>query len=157
MKTDWLFPHRYRLIGWIILLPSVALGLATMYWDFAFDFLTVGKPNQPGDIGAFFSSWPINFTNEIAALGVIVGLLFVAFAREKEEDEMISQLRLESLQWSVYVNYILLALAILLIHGGLFLEVMTYNMFTILLIFIIRFRLLLRKTYRELETSTLAH
>ena len=155
MKTNWLFPHRYRLIGWIILLPSVVLGLATMYWEFSFDFLTVGKPNKPGDIGGLFSAWPLNFTNEVAALGVIIGLLFVAFAREKEEDEMISQLRLESLQWSVYTNYMLLALATILIHGGLFLEVMTYNMFTILLIFIIRFRLLLRKNKRELDRQTI--
>lgn len=156
MKTNWLFPHRYRLIGWFMLLPSVVLGLATMYWDFSFDFLTIEKPQELGDSGGLLSAWPINFTNEIAALGVITGLLFIAFAREKVEDEMISQIRLESLQWSVYLNYILLAMAVIFIHGGDFLAVMTYNMFTILLIFIIRFRLLLRKYAREVEKEVLA-
>jgi hypothetical protein len=75
-------------------------------------------------------------------------LLFVAFSKEKVEDEMISRLRLESLQWAVYVNYIVLGALIMLVHGGLFLNVMIYNMFTVLIMFIIRFRLSIRRNER---------
>ncbi len=81
-----------------------------------------------------------SFADEIAALGVIIGLLFIAFARENTEDEMIRLLRLESLQWSVYINYFLLALAIAFVYNDAFFTVMIYNMFTILLVFIVRFR-----------------
>lgn len=151
MNTNLLFPHRYRLIGWIIFIPSLVLGLLYLYTEFRLSFLTFGKPDDNASIGALFGPWPINLTDELAALGLIIGLLFIAFAREKHEDEMIQHLRLESLQWSVYANYIILSLAIMLIHGSPFLSVMIYNMFTILLVFVIRFRILLYKNSRELE------
>lgn len=151
MNTNLLFPHRYRLIGWIIFIPSLVLGLLYLYTEFRLSFLTFGKPDDNASAGALFGPWPINLTDELAALGLIIGLLFIAFAREKHEDEMIQHLRLESLQWSVYANYIILSLAIILIHGSPFLSVMIYNMFTILLVFVIRFRILLYKNSRELE------
>ncbi|WP_138992026.1 hypothetical protein [Larkinella sp. C7] len=162
MKTHWLFPNRYRLMGWILFVPSAILGLATMYGEFSIDFLTITIPESiPGSNlfsqliwwladGSNFNIGgkpftTINLTNELAAIGVIIGLLFVAFSKEKVEDEMISRLRLESLQWAVYVNYIVLGALIILVHGGLFLNVMIYNMFTVLLMFIIRFRLSIRR------------
>jgi len=139
MKTKWLFPHSYRLIGWIILLPSIALGLAALYSEFQWKFLTLPiiAMNFPG------GNIPINLTDELAALGVISGLLLIAFSREKVEDEMIIQLRLEALQWSVYVNYLILAILIITVHGTDFMAVMIYNMFTVLLLFIARFRWLI--------------
>jgi hypothetical protein len=165
MKTHWLLPNRYRLIGWLLFVPSAILGLATMYGEFSLDFLTItiNQPKPGSNLihqliwwladGSSFSigkmtETAINFTNEIAAIGVITSLLFVAFSKEKVEDEMISRLRLESLQWAVYVNYIVLGALIMLVHGGLFLNVMIYNMFTVLIMFIIRFRLSIRRNER---------
>ncbi|MGA0559030.1 hypothetical protein ACO2Q8_20400 [Larkinella sp. VNQ87] len=163
MKTHWLFPHHYRLIGWLLFIPSAVLGLATMYGEFIFEFLTFNFKVPKADAGfmsKFFwwltgggdfltnSQNSINLTDEIAAIGVIIGLLLVAFSKEKVEDEMISRLRLEALQWAVYINYIVLGALILLVHGGLFWNVMIYNMFTVLLVFIIRFRLAIRRNER---------
>ena len=142
MKTNWLFPHRYRLIGWLLFVPAVLLGLACMYAEFQLEFLTIGRLKGIVD-------WPVNLTDELATLGVMTGLLFIAFARERVEDEMISRLRLESLQWAVYLNYLILGVAVLLIHGDKFIDVLIYNLFTVLIVFIIRFRLLLRKQERE--------
>ncbi|MFD1141394.1 hypothetical protein ACFQ4C_09750 [Larkinella insperata] len=163
MKTHWLFPHRYRLIGWLLFVPSAILGVVNRYAEFSPEWLGFSWKAPTPDAG-FVSKFvwglagggnfltnsynAINFTDELAALGVIVGLLFVAFSKEKVEDEMISRLRLESLQWAVYVNYIVLGALIVLVHGGLFLEVMIYNMFTVLLMFIIRFRLAIRRNER---------
>ncbi|WP_128544700.1 hypothetical protein [Larkinella soli] len=163
MKTQWLFPHRYRLIGWLLFIPSAMLGLMARYAEFTFDFLTFSW-QAPGpdagfvqrfiwfvtDGGSFLANGhnTVNLTDEIATLGIILGLLFIAFSKEKVEDEMISRVRLESLQWAVYVNYFVLGVLVLLVHGGLFLEVMIYNMFTVLIVFIIRFRLALRRNER---------
>jgi hypothetical protein len=77
-------------------------------------------------------------------------LLFIAFAREKQEDEFIGKLRLESLQWAVLFNYALLLLATWLIHGLGYIDVMMYNMLTILLFFIIRFHVVLYKNRSSL-------
>ena len=43
----------------------------------------------------------INFTDEMALTGIILALLFIAFASEKKEDEFINRTRLESWQWAV--------------------------------------------------------
>ncbi|MFD2571762.1 hypothetical protein ACFSUS_14040 [Spirosoma soli] len=116
MKTKWLFPHRYRLIGWLIFLPAVILGLATLYAGFSVSWLVASILNEPITIDLGNSKTNLveiqNLTDELASIGVIVGLLLIAFSREKVEDEMIGQLRLEALQWSVYVNYLVLAIAI---------------------------------------------
>lgn len=139
MKTKWLFPHAYRLIGWFLFIPSAILGFISVTGEVEFSFLTL-----PIVADNFLGTEKlINLTNELAALGVIAGLLFIAFSREKVEDEMISQLRLEALQWSVFANYLILAVLIIAVHGTNFLMVMVYNMFTVLLVFIIRFRWLI--------------
>ncbi|WP_229248890.1 hypothetical protein [Dyadobacter sandarakinus] len=76
----------------------------------------------------------------IFIIGTIAGLIFVAFSRERQEDEMIQKLRLQALQWSIYVNYFLLAVCSLLFYFLDFVNVLIVNMFTILLVFIIVFR-----------------
>ena len=79
----------------------------------------------------------------------IIGALLVSFSKEKNEDEFIAEIRLSSLLWAVWVNYILLLVSFLLVYGSPFIEVMVYNMFTTLLIFIVRFNHLL---YRNRKT-----
>ena len=91
-----------------------------------------------------------NFTDEVACVGFIVSLILIAFSKEKIEDEAIQFFRLEALQWAVYANYLVLILSILLCYGSLFFNVMTYNMFTILILFIIRFRFVL---YQHTKTG----
>jgi hypothetical protein len=153
MNTRLLFPHRYRLVGWLLFIPAFLLGLATMYYQFEWSFMDVALPEWAVAGAAALlhveagkdTVVVLNLTNELAALGAITGLLLIAFSKEIVEDEMISQLRLEALQWSVYINYSVLAVAVLLIHGLAFYEVTVYNMFTLLLVFIARFQLTLRR------------
>jgi hypothetical protein len=90
-----------------------------------------------------------NLTNELALTGLIIGLMMIAFSKERQEDEFINKLRLESLQWAVIINYILLLIATWFINGASFLQVMMYNMLTVLVIFIIRFHLLLIRIKRS--------
>ena len=54
-----------------------------------------------------------------------------------------SQVRLESLQWSVYLNCALLLIALLAVYEEAFFYVMVYNMFTVLIFFIVRFNFVL--------------
>ena len=156
MKTKWLFPHRFRLIGWVVFMPSAILGLAAMYNDFKVGWLKAGWLSESITITSQDSITHLmddqDLTDEIAAIGVIVSLLLIAFSREKVEDEMIGQLRLEALQWSVYANYIVLAIAILTVYDTAFFNVMIYNMFTVLLVFIARFRWLLYRNSDVLLT-----
>ena len=146
MEPRFLFPHRFKLIGWIIAIPSIILGLFILIDDLRFDFLTVKLPFKYFFADEFLSSHEtgnefslFNFTDEIATIGSIVGLLLIAFSKVKYEDEYVSKLRLESLQWAVYVNFFLLIVSTILIHGMSYYIIIVYNMFTPLIIFIIRF------------------
>jgi hypothetical protein len=150
MEPRFLFPHRFKLIGWIIAIPSIILGLFILIDDLRFDFLTVKLPFKYFFADEFLSSDDkgnefsiFNFTDEIATIGSILGLLLIAFSKVKYEDEYVSKLRLESLQWAIYVNFFLLIVSTILIHGMSYYSVIVYNMFTPLIIFIIRFYYLL--------------
>ncbi|GAB2775702.1 hypothetical protein [Salinimicrobium soli] len=143
MKTNYLFPHRYKKLGWIILIPCVVFGFFTVITDYEPEFLDVqvfalfidGFLGEDKIIG-FTGN---NILNEILGVLVICSGLLVAFSREKHEDEFISKIRLESLVWATYLNYGILVLAMLLFYDFTFLWVMIFNMFTILLFFIFKF------------------
>jgi hypothetical protein len=49
----------------------------------------------------------------------------------------------------VLINYILLIIATWLIHGLGYIDVMMYNMLTVLIIFLIRFHYILRKNQQS--------
>ena len=140
MKTRYLFPHWVKIAGLVLSLVFITLGLALLYFDFELPVVVpVNTETFLGLIGGEVN----NATDEIAGTGLIVGLMMLAFSREKVEDEFIAQLRLESLQWAVYINYVLLVLTFLLVYGSFFLDILIYNLFTVLIIFIIRFNFLL--------------
>ena len=78
--------------------------------------------------------------NNIAIIGTVIGAILVTCSEEKREDEMIAHIRLNSLLTALYINYALLIVAALAVYDLDFLNVMMYNMFTILLIFMVVFR-----------------
>ena len=78
--------------------------------------------------------------NNIAIIGTCIGAILATCSREKVEDEMTEQIRLSSLLVALYINYAILIVCSLLIYDLDFLQVMMYNMFTILLIFMVVFR-----------------
>ncbi|MFN4146363.1 MAG: hypothetical protein ACK4GN_11110 [Runella sp.] len=74
----------------------------------------------------------------------------MGFSREKIEDEWVAKVRLESLQWGVLINAILLILFTLLIYGPDYFTVLYINMFSALVLFVIRFNTILYvKPYLE--------
>ena len=93
----------------------------------------------------FFTFIKTDVTNTVVGVAFIAGAMFVGFSREKKEDEYISNLRLSSLLWAVWLSYFLLLLAFLFVYGTVFFTVMVYNMFTVLIIFIARFNYILYK------------
>lgn len=146
MLTKILLPHKYQLIGWILFLPFASLLFAENYLSFGFSWLEFEFAREDG----FFGSSKENFTNELALVGVFISLFLIAFSREKEEDEYIQKLRLDSLLLACYVNTFILILGTLLFYGFGYLEFMGYNMFTIQLIFIARFRWVLYKQQKSM-------
>jgi hypothetical protein len=155
MKTKLLLPNKFKTPGWIMLIPTTLFGLYIIFSDFEFDFLNAR-------VFAFFSDEILgdsvtmgfihtNLTYTITGIIFIISAFFVAFSREKTEDEFIARIRLESLLWATYINYGILLFCFLFFYDFGFFYVMIINMFTILVIFIIRFQYLLHRAKKSLS------
>lgn len=155
MKSRYLFAHKYKPLGWFLFLIGIALGI--IYTAGGEELMKIEMKVFPliSD-GEIFSNKSLEWTSqniidEIISILIIVGGIIVAFSKTKNEDEYITIIRMESLIWATYVNYTVLIIAVLFVFDFTFLHVMIYNMFTILLFFIIRFHYILFKVTKVVE------
>lgn len=145
MKTRFLFPHKCKIIGLCILLMGILVGF--VFNNYLDNYLIVDLSWLLGTSG--FNKGEVNMTFTLTCSLLIIGGVILAFSKEKVEDEYIANLRLSSLLWAVFINYLLLLIAIFIVYGLNFLNVLIYNMFTTLIIFIIRFNFLLYKSSKK--------
>jgi len=155
IQFKFLFPNKYKKSGWVILIIASILGIILMFTGFEglpihTKAFAVFNDEIFGE-SQFFTFINTNVTNTIVGSLFIIGAILVGFSKEKYEDEFIANIRQSSLLWAVFVNYILLLISFMFIYGTAFLNVMLYNMFTVLLIFIFRFNFVL---YRNLKSNT---
>lgn len=143
MKNSYLFPAYFKKIGWYMFPFLLLFSIYVLYikdgagWNVSLQSLVTDSQ--------WFRCEVQDISDEIAFTGMAVSLLFIAFAKRKDEDEYISRIRLESLIWAVIVNYLILTVATWLVYGFAYVSVMMYNMFTVLILFIIKFELTLYK------------
>ncbi len=161
MNQTLLLPNRFKMIGWMILIPAAIAGIILIATEYESNWLTTkvfaifnddlffGNREASGN-GKTFTVITTDVTNTLVGILFILGGLMVSFAKEKMEDEFIANLRLSSLMWSVWVNYALLLLCLIFVWGLAFFNVMVYNMFTILIIFIIRFNYILYRNSKSM-------
>ena len=161
MKQTLLLPNRFKMIGWCILIPSTIAGIILTSTGYEAEWLNARVLTLFYEEVSILSDVLIekigpfglieaNITNTVIGVVFLIGALMVAFSKEKREDEFIANLRLSSLLWSVWVNYILLLIGFLFVYGLSFLHVMIYNMFTILIIFIVRFNYILYRSTKSM-------
>lgn len=157
MKTNYLFPHKWKIISGILFLISFVL--LTVY------FILNDHPENPlgytttvfalfDDSGfdgptVFFGLTKTCITDEVLVLFTIVSGLIFAFSKEKHEDEMVASIRLQSLAIATIANYLIILFCYTFIFGFLFFNVMMAALFSQLLIFIVLFRF---KMYRFYNT-----
>ncbi|HEY4651381.1 MAG TPA: hypothetical protein VIG72_08200 [Pontibacter sp.] len=93
MKTRYLFPHRYKILGWILLVPALIVGALAILSDCAiFELDTTVFALYDGRIFEKAKAFRLignNIFDELVAITAIVGGLLAAFSREKDEDEYI--------------------------------------------------------------------
>ena len=139
-----------------MLVPATVLGIMVVFFNFEFSFLDLNVvslfpsefqiSNTPPN--KFAGIVEDNFTNEAATILFAVAAIFAGFSKEKDEDEYIAKIRLESLLWATYANYGILIFSTLLFYQYVFIQVMEINLFTLLIVFLVRFNLILLKTRR---------
>lgn len=159
MKKSLLLPYRFKKIGWVLLLPTLCIGLITVLSGYGTSGLaemiarviaadrlepTVGNIAR---IGNGIEPW----LNNVLIIGILCGSLFVACSRERIEDELITHTRLNALLLALYINFAILILAALFVYELDFIDVMCYNLFTLPLLFVALFRGALWRLKKQLR------
>ena len=126
MKPKFLFPYWTRYLGWVLVFAHVPVMMIGHHY---------GMDNGT-HTDELFNSGHLLFIG--TALLMAIGLFLVAFSRERIEDEQIVQLRLDSLRWAVFVNYIVLITCLIFFNDVH--HILLLNLWVPLLFFIIRFQ-----------------
>lgn len=125
---NYLFPHIFQPIGWIMFVPSLIL-FALFYCGF---FSSFEMPSLTGIIEIV--------VNDIVILGIVIGALFIVCSKERVEDEMTKSIRLSSFLTSIYAYVILLVICTIFINGVNFLCFAILNLVLFPILFVCNFR-----------------
>src|SRR5476649_1759212 len=102
MRSRFLFPSWCKFLGVALFLVHVPI--IHFEKELGFDFtVPAGSENLFNGHHLFFM---------LTTLLMLTGLVLIAFSKEKIEDEQITQLRQDSLQWAIYSNYIILIISL---------------------------------------------
>lgn len=129
MKT-FLFPHTFRPIGWIVLVPTLILGI----------LLLDGILSVDGSVETILT--------DTAIIGIALGSIFITCSRERIEDEMTSLIRLKALLTSLYTYIVFLVIWTLAVNGMAYLYVMAASLVMLPIIFVVRFRYEMHRYYK---------
>ena len=124
MKTNsYLLPTYFKAIGWFMFVVGALTLSIYLFRGRVLDLLEGSS-----------------ITTASTVRGLLIGLLFIAFSREKIEDEYITKVRSDSLIWAVIVNTAILIVLSLFVFGGLWSSYISFlNLYTVLVLFIIKF------------------
>ena len=151
MNKNYLLPHRFKTAGIIMFFPFCAACL----WLLLSGVLDCSYINWPAlcinpedlmdNPFHVIKNDPIN---EIAMLGLLASLCFIALSREKDEDEMTGHIRMQSFVWSFWVTAAVLAFGIIFIYGLAFMEFAFAAIFLVFVLYILKFNLTMRAVRR---------
>ncbi len=141
---SYLQPKGFRFVGYIMTFTGAILGIMRFYFGIKPDLLDQ-------KVFAVYSVYLKTKTlkiesnqliEEIVGLLLILGLLMIAFAREKDETPQISTIRLKAFFISFYINAAFLIFTILFTFGLAFIYMTVLNLVLPLSIYVIVFQIL---------------
>lgn len=141
LSTRWLVPsgivfYTSTIIG--ILLMTSAVTLDTLVLEVSVPNLF--KLNDP--LIGHNQTWITNnWMDEILGSLLSFSGLIHGFSAEFDEDEYANFLRFQALKWSLVINYSLLTLVSLFVYGLAFWQVILISMYSVLVTFIVWFRI----------------
>ena len=151
MNKNYLLPHRFKTIGVCMFFPFCAACLWLLLSGvldcsyISWPALCINPEDLTDDPFRIIKNDPIN---EIAMLGLLASLCFIALSREKDEDEMTGHIRMQSFVWSFWVTAAVLAFGIIFIYGLAFMEFAFAAIFLVFVLYILKFNLTMRAVRR---------
>ena len=144
MKKNYLFPHRFKAIGWVITGITLAATVASFVFDWNPDLKMPALYDDWTTGGHFFRMAESSLVTFIMIF-MTIGLVLVGFSREKVEDEFVRQLRERSLVWATLVSAAVFLFVTLTIYGMVYMYFAYSIYFVFLLLFIIKFNVSLHR------------
>jgi len=149
----YLLSNKFKKPGWVLFSIGVILGIIFSFNDYESKLLTTkvisifhfGIISNDGLIKIIENS----IVDELISILIIIGALLVGFSKEKIEDEYISKIRLESLALAILTNSFILLFATIFLYDLSYINVLIYNLFTPLLIFLLLFNYAVYKTKKS--------
>lgn len=121
--NNFLFPRAFRIVGWLLFVPSSIMGLLSVFNCLNFTGLTE------------------TIINDIIIIGIALGALFMVCSKERHEDEATRAIRLASLLNSLYVYVAILVVSTIFMNGIGFVYFMMANLVLLPIIYVLLFNL----------------
>ena len=142
MKKSFLLPHYYMKVGLLMFVPFLIMCILELA-----ELAPIIKVAMPYVYSDCFTSdtWfgiaeSEDIYGEIWMIGLFLSLLFIALSKEKVEDEMLMQIRLQSLLFALWCTSALFIFETLFIYGLGYAFSLWAIIFVYLVIFILKFR-----------------
>lgn len=90
-----------------------------------------------------------NITDELLVIVIITSGLMHTFSKEKQEDEMVNALRLAAMKWALIANFTMIVVGTILIYGIAYFQFMSFSLFSLLVIYNLKFRMLYRQHLKQ--------
>ena len=150
---SYLFSNKFKKTSGMVFYLSIPIGLFLLLTERIQDIYVV-------NVFSIFSyewfgsergfGWIENgLGDEFFTLLIIVSGLINSFSKEKIEDELISRIRLESLSLSLFISFGLIIISTFLVFNINYMYVLVFNLFLIILLFNLIFKLRLFKHYNS--------
>jgi len=140
----WALPHKFKYLG----VGLVVIGSALMVYYLGFDFrimMPVFAVYSSFLETQTFSIIQTNVSDELILLLFLTGFLLILFSREKNERKRYNLLRYKASKYALLLNSALLFLSILFVYGTGFIAILTMNLFSITIFYLVIFHLLKNK------------
>lgn len=149
MDTKLLLPNLFKRIGWLLFVPCLILTILSIlqvspslsFFDdgHILSRWTLVQVPEEGTLAALFGETSNDLAGEILMTLTVIGFFFLAFSRERTDDEWIMKVRLESLLWAFYAHLGGFLLSVWFTYSLSFYGFISWNMLTTPLIFLARF------------------
>lgn len=147
MKKNYLLPHRYMKIGLFMLVPFFImacidfLGMASSI-EISFPYIYNDLLTSRHWFGIANGE---DVFMEIWMLGVFSSLIFIALSKEKVEDEMIMQIRLQSMLFSLRCTAVIFIFETIFFFGFAYVYCLGALFYIFLIVSVLKFRYVLHK------------
>lgn len=154
-RTKFLLPAKFRFVGSIFFIAGVITGIFRFY-------LGIKPKILDARVFAVYSEYldekymklvNNNLGEEITLLLVLTGLFLIALSKEKIENEMISNIRYQSLIISFYISFIFLLAATFFTYGFAFLYMLILFSAIPMVSYIVIFRFHLYLYHKNLKSN----